>query len=399
MSDSILKKLADLLNEEKWTRATLNSYTIGNFKELDTMLEAAAEENIETEMQTLCQEHLKHTKNSIIALYLSGVISLHQHLVDDSHLIMLINIFSDNHKWNIVEYLCDRILDFGENKYALRTLAESYEKNNEDEKKFKVWERLIKVDYEEADIVKQLAEKKELEGDLKSSIEYYKRAIYRYINRKSFNQVKEIWGKLVNYSPEDIDFFFNIEQKISKILNKERAASLLEELFPYYKNNGDYDTAITILKRILAYESKNSTARKEIIECFKEKYKDHSQLEEYIKVSNLTQSWRNVHDAISDFEKHISFDEGNYVFHRNWGIGKIVNIKDDQILIDFEHRKNHKMSLKMAVSALKILGKEHIWVLKSVMDKDELKKKVKENISWTLQTIIKSHNNATTMKV
>jgi len=398
MSDSILKKLAELLNEEKWTRAALNSYTINNFKELDEILAEAVKEKIEAEVQTLCTEHLKHTKNSIIALYLSGIISLQQHLIDDSHLIMLINIFSDNHKWNIVEYLCNRILDFGENKYALRTLAESYEKNNEEENKFNVWDRLIKVDYEDADIVKQLAEKKESEGDLDSSIEYYKKAIYRYINKKLFNQVKDIWDKLIQYSPEDTDFFFNIEQKISKILNKERAAALLEELVPYYKDKGDYDTAITILKKILTYEPKNSSARKEIINCFREKYKGHSQLEEYIKVSNLTQSWRNVHDAIADFEKHISFDQGNYVFHRNWGIGKILETKDDEIVIDFERKKNHKMSLKMAVNALKMLGKDHIWVLKTTMPKEELKKKVKDDISWALQIIIKSYDNAITMK-
>ena len=58
--------------------------------------------------------HLKHSKNSIIALYISGVISLSKQLVDDANLIILINIFSDNRKWQIVEYLCQRILEFGE---------------------------------------------------------------------------------------------------------------------------------------------------------------------------------------------------------------------------------------------------------------------------------------------
>ncbi len=398
MAEDLLKELSILLNEEKWTRATLNSYSINNFKELDQILDKAKEQQLEDEVKELCDEHLKHTKNSIIALYLSGIISLSQHMVDDSNLIMLINIFSDNHRWNVVEYLCNRILDYGENKFALRTLAESYEKKNEEEKKYEVWDRLIRVDYEEADIVKLLAEKKEEEGDIEGTIEYYKKAIHRFLNKKLFSNVKEIWEKLVEYSPDDIDFFFSIEKKIVKILNRERAASLLKELVPYYKDNGDCDTAIQILKKILTYEPKNATARKEIIECFREKYANHSQLEEYIKLSNLNQSWRNVHDAIADFEKHISFDAGNYVFHRSWGIGKIINVENDQITIDFEKKKNHKMSLKMAVNALKILGKEHIWVLKFTMDKEELKKKIKENPSWALQVIIKSYDNVADMK-
>ncbi len=398
MAEDILKDLSILLNEEKWTRATLNSYSINNFKELDRVLEKAKELEIENEVKELCDEHLKHTKNSIIALYLSGIIALSQRIVDDSNLIMLINIFSDNHKWNVVEYLCNRILDYGENKFALRTLAESYENKNEEEKKYEVWDRLIKVDYEEADIVKLLAEKKEMEGDIEGSIEYYKKAIHRFLNKKLFSNVKEIWEKLVEYAPDDIDFFFSIEKKIVKTLNRERAASLLKELVPYYKDNEDWDTAIDILKKILTYEPKNATARKEIIECFRKKYANHSQLEEYIKLSNLNQSWRNVHDAIADFEKHISFDAGNYVFHRSWGIGKIINVENDQITIDFAKKKNHKMSLKMAVNALKILRKDHIWVLKSTMNREELKKKVKEDPSWALQIIIKSYDNVADMK-
>ena len=167
---------------------------------------------------------------------------------------------------------------------------------------------------------------------------------------------------------------------------------------PHYRESGDCNTSIEILKRILAYDTKNSAARKEIIECYREKYAAHSQLEEYIKISNLTQSWRNVHEAIADFEKHISFDTGNYVFHRTWGIGRIASIKDDTFVIDFANKASHKMSLKMAVSALEVLGPEHIWVLKRTVEREELAKRVKADPAWTLKTIIKSFGNLADMK-
>jgi transcription elongation factor GreA len=398
MAEEILKSVNELLNEEKWTRATLNSYSINNFKELDTIIRTTTEEGLREEVKALCDEHLQHTKNSIIALYISGVFALSKHLVDDSHLVILINIFADNHKWNIVEYLCKRILDFGENKFALRTLAESYINKNEDDKKFKIWERLIKVDYEETEIVRQLAEKKEEDGDLEGAVEYYKKALHRYINKKMYSNVKDIWAKLIEYITDDLDFFFNIEKKIYKNLSKERAASLLELLFPVYIERAEWEAAIEIARRILSYNPKDFNTRKQLIDCFKQKYKDHSHLDDYIKISNLNQSWRNVHEAIADFEKHISFDEGNFVYHRSWGIGKIVNIKDDMFIIDFAHKQNHKMSLKMAVSALKTLRKEHIWVLKATKDKKELAKSIEEDPVWALKIIIKSFDNMANMK-
>lgn len=398
MSETLLKTVNELLNEEKWTRATLNSYSINNFMELDELIQKTMQSEAQDKVLEMCEEHLKHTRNSIIALYLSGIISLGKQLVDDSNLVVLINIFVDNHKWNIVEYLCNRILEFGENKFALKTLADCYESKNEQEQKFKIWERYIKVDYEEAEIVKLLAEKKEQDGDLENAIEYYKKALHRFINKKMFSNVKDIWEKLIEYSPDDIDFFFAIERKIVKVLSGERAAVLLNYLYPYFEKKGDWDTAIEILKRILTYEPKNSAARKEIVECFRKKYKDHSQLEEYLRISNLNQSWRNVHEAIADFEKHIAFDVGNYVYHSSWKIGKIVSIKDDVFVIDFAIKPGHKMSLKMAVNALKILSPDHIWVLNTTLPKEELRKRVKEDPPWALRTIIRSFNNSADMK-
>lgn len=398
MAEDIIKILKEQLNKEKWTRATLNSYSINNFKELDEIIAQADTEEVRKEIKEVCEEHLFHAKNSIIALYISGVLSLREHMVDDSHLIMLISIFFDNHKWNIVEFLCNRILEFGANKYALRTLSDCYMNTNQEEKKYSVWEKLILVDFEEAEIVKLLAHKKEEEENIEEAINYYKKALYRFINKNMFTHVKEIWGKVVEYCPEDIDFFFHIEKKIAKALSTEKAASLLQTLLPHYKSRGNWDIAIKILKLILSYESKNFIARKEIVNCYKEKYKNHSQLNEYIKLSNLNQNWRNVHDAINDFEKHISFDDGNYVFHRTWGIGQITNMKNDIFIIDFPKKKDHKMSLKMAVNALKNLSNEHIWVLKATMEKDALKEKVLNDIPWALRIIIKSYDNVANIK-
>ncbi|MBN2532801.1 MAG: transcription elongation factor GreA [Spirochaetales bacterium] len=398
MEEDIIKILKEQLNKEKWTRATLNSYTINNFKELDEIIVKADTEEVRKEIKEVCEEHLYHSKNSIIALYISGVLSLKEHMVDDSHLIMLISIFFDNHKWNIVEFLCNRILEFGANKYALRTLSECYMNTNQEDKKYAIWEKLIMVDFEEAEIVKLLAHKKEEEENIEEAINYYKKALYRFINKNMFIHVKEIWAKVVEYCPEDIDFFFHIEKKIAKALSTEKAASLLQTLLPHYKNKGNWDISIKILKLILSYEPKNFIARKEIVNCYKEKFKNHSQLNEYIKLSNLNQNWRNVHDAISDFEKHISFDAGNYVFHRSWGIGQITSIKNDIFIIDFPKKDGHKMSLKMAVNALKNLSNEHIWVLKATMDKDKLKEKVMNDIPWALRIIIRSFDNVANIK-
>jgi len=396
----LLKKLQETLNEEKWTRASLGNYSTNQFKELDYFLKTAKEEKIIDELKLNCDDHLGHTRNSIIALYLSGMIAISRQIIDDSAIINLVSIFMDNHKWNIVKYLCERILDYGESKYALRTIAECYKNDNEEDKIIPVWERLIKADFEEADIAKALAEHYEKLGSKEETIDFYKKALHRYINKKSFLSIKEIWEKLITINIEDIDFFLHIQKKIAKTVSDDKAVVLLNELYQKYKAI-DIDIAINILKIILEYDERDVHARREIIDCYRKKYASHSQLEEYIRISNLSQNYRAVHQAIADFEKHIAFDKGNFVYHRTWGVGRISGIAGDEIRIDFSKKRGHSMLVKMAVDALQTLSKDHIWVLKATKKKEELREKVKDkddNIIWTLKTIIKSFDNACDMK-
>ena len=390
---TLLKNVREMLNEEKWTRAALSNYSTSQFKEFDSLLKEARDLRIINEIKKDCDEHLFRSKNSIIALYISGMVALSRQIIDDAAMINLVTIFVDNHKWAIVKYLCERILDYGESKFALRTLIDCYKNENNEENIYSIWERLVKVDYEEADIAKALAEHYEKQNNNEAAIDYYKKALHRYINKGLFANVKEIWERLLIYCPEDIDFFLHVQKKVAKNISEEKAIDLLKAVYSFCKKQ-DVDTAIGILKIVLQYDEKDYPARKEIVECYKKKYAGHSQLEDYIRISNLTQSYRNVHEAITDFEKHIAFDKGNYVFHRTWGVGRIVGIEGDEIKIDFAKKRGHSMSLKMAVGALQTLAKDHIWVLKATWKKEKLLEKVKKDIPWTLRTVIKSFGNS-----
>ncbi|MCL2007792.1 MAG: transcription elongation factor GreA [Treponema sp.] len=398
MSEALLKNVQEMLNEEKWTRATLSNYSASQFKELDTILKEAREGRFENELKKLMDEHLSHTKNSIIALYLGGMTALSQQIIDDSAMISLVSIFLDNHKWVIVRYLCERILDYGESKFALRTLIDCHKNENDEEGVFEIWERLVKVDHEEADLAKTLAERFEKQGDIENAIDYLKKALHRYIAKHQFNNVKEIWDKLLGYCPEEIDFFLHIQKRVAKNFDEQKAGSLLKEMYDVCIKRDDLNTGIAVLKLILDYDNDDRHARREITECYRKKYADHSQLDDYIRVSSLAQGPRNVKEAVQDFEKHIAFDKGNFVFHRTWGVGRIGNLQGDDIVIDFSKQRGHAMSLKMAVNALQTLAKDHIWVLKAVWKKEKLHEKVKAEPAWALKTVIKSFGNSCDFK-
>ncbi len=394
MAETLIISVQDMLKEETWTRATISNYTQNNLKELAVIVEQARNENCVDEVLEVCEAHLSHTKDSIIALYLSGMLAIQKGTIDNSSLEALVDIFQKNHKEAIVTYLCESILEEDpNNKFALKTLAGSYAAENNN----KVWDlytKIVKIDFEEADLAKVLAEHYESEGDVENTIDYYKKAVLRYINIGNYTSCKDIWSKLVSIIPDEIDFFQLVRRKIAKTFGEIKTTTLMQELYNYYKDKKNWDIAIEILKQNLEIEPKDTWARKEITDCYRGKYKNHSQLEEYIRSSNLTQNYRNVFEAINDFEKHIAFDQGSFVFHRNWGVGKILKLEKDMLEINFGRTGGiHNISLKMAVTALKPLSKDHIWVLKATKKKEILAKRVKEDKIWALKTIIKSFDN------
>ncbi len=401
----LMQSIQDMLKEETWTRATISNYTQNNLKELADLVEKAKSEGIIKEVHEVCQEHLSHSKDSIIALYICGILDLQNGSLDNSALVTLVDIFQKNHKENIVTYLCESILaDDENNKFALRTLADSYLAEG-NEKVWELYEKIVRIDFEEADLAKLLAEHYENAGDTDNAISYYKKAILRYINANNSNACKEVWTKLVQLMPEEFDFFQNLRRKISKQMGDQKTTTLMQELYDYYKDNKKWDIAIIILKQNLEIDPKDTWARKEITDCFRGKYAAHSHLEDYIRSSNLSASYRNVFEAINDFEKHIAFDKGGFVFHRNWGVGIIKSLDNDTLTINFGKAAGiHEIKLSMAVTALKPLAKDHIWVLKALNyvkengNKVPLAEKIKKDKEWALKTIIKSYDNNCDLK-
>lgn len=400
MSEVLLNSVQEMIKKETWTRATISNYTKNNLIELASFVEKANELSCMAELKAVSDEQLLHTNDSIAALYISGMAALRLGSLDNSHLVSLVDIFKKNHKETLVVYICQSILDIEPaNKFALRTLIGYYKADN-DERLWATCEQLVKADFEEADVTKMLAEHYDQKGDAENAVLYYKKALLRYVSAKNISGIKEVWTKLIAVIPEEIDFFLMVQRKIAKSISDIKSILLMQELYQYYKDTKKWDTAIDILKLILGIDAKDQWARREITECYRGKYENHSHLEECIRSSNLSASYRNVFEAINDFEKHIAFDKGHFVFHRTWGVGKIESVSSDSIKIKFGRKIDTKeMSLEIAVSALQPLDRQHIWVLKATAkNREELTNKVKNDPNWALKTIIRSFGNSCDFK-
>ncbi|GBF41611.1 fused transcript cleavage factor/unknown domain fusion protein [Leptospira ellinghausenii] len=387
-------KLTPLFNEEIYVRADAGTVPVSKFKIFDDVIDAYKAENRLAEAKQKIEDHFKEHPESISAKYMLMIISFMEDSMGDANLVKnILDSFKAHAKWTIIEYITDSILRFGDHRLALRVKAEALDKLKKNKELKVVLEKLAKQDRKNPEIAKKYGFSI-MEEDKPKAMSYLKLAVEMYAKNKEYVPMEEIWPTIVQNNYEDVAFFDKIERILLGQREKTRLVGLLYPIVEPFKAMEDWDHVIYFLKKILEHEPASQKARNELIRSYKQKYAAHSLLEDFLKMSELGNNRKPVKLCITNFERNIVFDTGNYVMHRNWGVGKITSISQtgDSIFVDFEEKKDHKLSIQMAITSLKPLKKDHIWV-QHYEDKKGITAMFQENLAEFLKQLLTSYEN------
>lgn len=395
--NKVADKLNSLFKEEVWGRIEPRDTGISKFKILEDLFDIIVTENMIDEAVKLCNEHLEEHPDSVTAAYLIGTVGYYQDDAQKSiHLRRLIETFIDSHKWAVVEVLSEKILEYGENSVALRALALSLERLGRNREAIPVLEDLLKIDRFDAEVARKLATAL-VSTDPEKSTYYMKLAIEGFIKNGRYEEVSAMWNKLLMNSVEDVAFFERIERQLVEAKQRDLAANLLKVLLNKYRDDENPDQSIQFLKKILQYRPDDHQARRDLIRLYEKKYSEHTQLQQFLKLSNLGDMNKPVKYAIQDFEKNIIFDKGNYAFHGSWGLGRIQDIDSDSLIIDFEEKAGHRMSIQMALQSLMAVEKDHFYVMQ-FEDPEGMKQLFKDDFIQFFTIIIKSFDGVLSLE-
>lgn len=393
--ENINERLASLFKEEQWGRIDPKNIGISKFKILEDFFNNLISESMEDEVAEQCRTFLESNEHSVTAAYLLGVIAYHKNVTDEKvELKSLIDLFLKHHKWAVVEHIAEKILEYGENRIALKALAQSLERLSRLKEAIPVWEELLKIDRFDAEVAKKLSFAI-IEDEPAKSIQYMKLSIEGFIKSNELDEISELWSKLIDVSWDDVTFFERIERMLVDAKRPDLAAEMLRDLFSQYKTE-DKDQAIEILKKILKYSPNDIASRRSLVTLYTDKYSEHSQFRHFLEISKLNDYNFPVSSAIESFQKNIIFDKGNYAHHRSWGLGIISNIDSEKVIIDFDEKPDHQMSIQMALQSLVPVGKDHFYVLQK-KDYDGMKKLFDENFTEFFNILIKSYGGQITV--
>lgn len=392
-----LEKLENIFSEETFVRKPLANYTVKYFTDLSSIIDDI---NDNTEIDSIidtAQMQLSKKQQHISAMYSCGFFNLKKENYSDNNLDKLINLFKNAKKWNIVEYISQKILDeYYECDYALRYLASYYQSSNREVEALEILERLVKFDTSNPELPEKIAHMKEVSGDLSGSVYYYKIAFERNLARKRNNAESDI-KKILEFEPDNYNYLLRHEAELFELVDSNIMIDVWKIIFFHYFETERYEEALKTIKNLIKYEQdivaqnnkKAKFFRHRLVDVYKKLYPNHSLFEKIEEISTITNVSKNPKTCIETFEKYIQYDIDKYVFHRNFGVGKIKDININELQIKFASSENNrKMTFDMAIQSLTTLPVDDVNVYKAYR-LSEFKKVAEENPTELLTIILK----------
>lgn len=189
--------------------------------------------------------------------------------------------------------------------------------------------------------------------------------VLKLVNERRFNELEDLWTEMITDTSVELDEYLSVTDAVHKTGDSSRATLLLELLSEHLESKKHYDKVIIILKHMLRYDRESDQIRKKLIGVYRKRYKDSVNLEEYFEYSGLSGSGP-IMKAIRNFEDYVHYDVGSSFYFERYGTGQIVAVKPGkrEIVIDFERKEKHFLTIDIAKGLLTPITKDHFLYVK-----------------------------------
>lgn len=401
--------LKQLLQEEKnMGKNPLTSYKTSNFSQLDKNISDLKDEK----KLALREEALlarEENRNSIVLDYIAGKIKLMLRAHESN--IMLSNLaldFYNARNWDVTEYIAKAIIEKSESPKALRILGDIASENGKEDEKWSYYERYVKADNTDMEVIVQVADHYEKLGDKKNSMSLYQRALLRLAKSEDDQKIESIFAKLLDNGKTDFPFYSSYVASISE-RKPQVALDLYKSMMNYLikereelksgENKGseikkNLDNIIATAKSMLIIKNDEQDVRKQLSDALSIKYGNSSRYKEVSTRYNVLKS-DNPALALEDFEKDIAYSEKTYVLRKaDRRVGLITSIEKGILTVKYSSQEEKKLPLESAYNVLVPLTNQNIKAIKKGVPAPKIEAKIngQDGIEWLLKTLLYSAN-------
>lgn len=403
--------LKALLQEEKNMGKNAHaSYKTAVFQDIDKSLEAMRSDEKRIDLRETALFMLRDNSDSVILNYVAGKVKLMLRPHESN--IMLNNLaldFYNVRNWDAAEYIATKVLEAAESPKALRVMGDVSSEKNDEKAKWNYYERYVKADNQDVDVVVKVADHYNAEGDKKNAMSFYQRALLRLAKTEDELKLKEIFKKLLDNGKTDFPFYVSYVDGFAE-KKTELALGLYRELINYLiaereelkkdQNKAselkkNLDNIILVARKILSLKDDEQDIRSQLSDALKVKYGTNPRYAECVKKYNVVSAADPV-KALDEFTKDISYSEKTFVLQKSLRkVGLITAVKDGKVYVRYSASDEQEIPLEAAYSVLLPLTNQHIKAIKKGVPAAKILAKIEGEggIEWLVRTLLYSEAN------
>ena len=401
-----------LLQEEKGLgKNPYYSYKVSSLKDINDSI--LAMKKVETK-ESLRQDAISmeyENPDSIVLSFVAGRINLllnpHEAQI---RLNNLMNTFHEKRNYDCAEFIASTILMTAETPNPLRVLGEIAESRGNESEKWAYYERYVRCNSNDTDIIIMVADNYEKNGDRKGARNFYQRALNRLLVTPDDNKITDTFSKLLKNNTSDYSFYSTYLSKLGKTPLALNLGKLLLDYLYREKSSFNAETTslqkrknieniIDVIRTILSINSSDEDIRGKLAAVLKERYGKSSRFDECSKKFDVTRSSVDPIKALDDFQKNIAYSKNTYVLQNaTKKVGLITDVSNNGLLtVKFSSRVGDevKINISNAMLSLTALPNGDIRAIKKGKKAEVIREKILGDggFDWLLVTMLLSSPN------
>ncbi|MHC4222995.1 MAG: GreA/GreB family elongation factor, partial [Planctomycetota bacterium] len=220
------------------------------------------------------------------------------------------------------------------------------------------------------------------------------------IANRDYAEVEAAWRELASLDPEEAEYLLSVAGQLQRFDKSTLAGELCLSLAETLLEKGDNAGALAAAKASLKASQRTEGLRELLSLTYSAHHKESRHLTEFLEKSGLSGESGSLRQQVDALDRYLTFEEGAFVFHAGgWGYGVVAEFdpSDEQMVVDFQRRKGHGISLFGATKILQRLSEEHIGVYMHFR-RDELDAMIKEDPAKVFHIFLQSYGGKATLK-
>ncbi len=233
------------------------------------------------------------------------------------------------------------------------------------------------------------------------AVEAFRSRIGSALANRDFTEAEAAWRECASLHPEEQEYLLGAAQQLSRHDRGTLAGELCLALAQTQLERDDGASALAAARVALRASQKVEGLREFLVTLYGKLHEGNPHLADFVAKSGIeSDPAGSLRQQVENLDRYLTFAEGTHVFHQGgweYGIVTEFDAAGEALVVDFQRKKNHRISILSATKILQRLDPEHIGVYKHYR-RDELMKLIEEEPAKVFRLYLASRGGSATLK-